>query len=587
MDDLLATRTRLRSKSTKLCNDLRSYREKDRKAQDSDQLALKLHHLEKLQNELQGVQVQLDKLDQADESIHLQNIEDELFLGSRLLVRLERAEEAQDKTEHGSFARNTDLNSSLKVKIQTFHGDVMKWSEFWELFAISVHDNPGFAKVQKFVVLKSHLAGAALRSIQGIPVTDAGYTDAVEALKERFEQDDVRRETLMKELLNMPSVRHNDLKGMRSLIDHLTAHTRALNTLGVYTDSFSSLLLPVVKDKMPEDWRLEWARRESSDFAEFLRFLNKEIRLRESARGGETREVTSDSLPSAPTAARRPNVRGQLEHPISSHRPGVVTWHSFGPSEPEQDEISDNESVVAGWGDAKARHVRLRCLGIGQGGQDCKGSPRIAEGRQDLVQCNISELEHSTGASVAGDASPETEPGRKSHTQPCEKQRREILEKVESEKLDLDVGQPRTDLTGRDCRTSPCLERDGCTSYNVSCDPDLDQSSQEPTPVTEFTEATKPTGRQDDTDVNHCLDPELGNKAANGDETRVESWTDLAVGSSLSLLSVRLVVPLPRTSSSSRVKPMTVGWAAWKRRLSGEVMKATGSGLRVEQVIAN
>ena len=76
MDDLLITRTRLRSKATKLCNDLRSYREGDRKAVDPDQLALKLHHVEKLQNELQDVQTQLDKLGQADDSSHSQTMED-------------------------------------------------------------------------------------------------------------------------------------------------------------------------------------------------------------------------------------------------------------------------------------------------------------------------------------------------------------------------------------------------------------------------------------------------------------------------------------------------------------------------------
>ena len=69
MDDLLATRTRLRSKATKLCNDLRSYREGDRNAIDQDQLALKLHHLQKLQKELQGVQDQLDKSDHADDTV--------------------------------------------------------------------------------------------------------------------------------------------------------------------------------------------------------------------------------------------------------------------------------------------------------------------------------------------------------------------------------------------------------------------------------------------------------------------------------------------------------------------------------------
>ena len=94
MDDLLSTRTRLRSKATKQCNDLRSCREGDQKALDVDQLALKLHHLEKLQHELQQVQDQLDKLGQPDDSSHSQNMEDEMFLGSRLLVRLEKAEHA-------------------------------------------------------------------------------------------------------------------------------------------------------------------------------------------------------------------------------------------------------------------------------------------------------------------------------------------------------------------------------------------------------------------------------------------------------------------------------------------------------------
>ena len=254
MDELLAFRTKLRTKATKLCNDLRSYRESDRKTLDQDQLALRIHHVGKLRAELKDVQDKLDKMDQVDETNHMQTMEDEVFLGSRLLARLERAEEAQGMTGPQSSTGNADIKSSLSVKLPTFHGDIMRWSEFWDLFVISVHDNPCYANIQKFVVLKSHLAGVALKSIQGIPISEDGYTQAVAALKERFELDDLRRETLLKELLNLPSVRHNDLKAMRSFIDHLSSHTRALSTLGVTAESFSSLLLPVAKEKLPEDW---------------------------------------------------------------------------------------------------------------------------------------------------------------------------------------------------------------------------------------------------------------------------------------------------------------------------------------------
>ncbi|KAF0309109.1 hypothetical protein FJT64_019710 [Amphibalanus amphitrite] len=158
MEELLAARSRLRTKATKACNDLRAYREGDRKALDQDQLALKLHHVEKIYAELQGLQVQLDKQGQADETNHVQTLEDEAFLGSRLLTRLEKAEEAQFRAESMKAAGSADLKSSLTVAIPTFDGDVMRWPEFWELFSIAVHDNQCYANVQRFVVLKSHLA---------------------------------------------------------------------------------------------------------------------------------------------------------------------------------------------------------------------------------------------------------------------------------------------------------------------------------------------------------------------------------------------------------------------------------------------
>ena len=411
MDDLLTTRTRLRSKATKLCNDLRSYREGDRKALDPDQLALKLHHVEKLQNELQGVQDQLDKLGQADDSSHSQTMEDEIFLGSRLLKRLERDEQAQVKPESQIPTAYTELKTALSLKIPTFQGDIMKWAEFWELYAIAVHNNPKFAEVQKFVVLKSHLAGVALKSIQGIPVTGDGYTQAVEALRERFELDEVRKETLLRELLNMPSVRHNDLKAMRSLIDHLSAHTRALTTLGVTTDSFSSLLLPVAKDKIPEDWRLEWARRESGNFPEFLEFLKREVRIRESAKG-VTAPTSSDAPPSAPsatsslTARREPRSESSKPH---QKPPRVVSCTACGRSHLSLDQCENFRKMQLDgrWEIAKTSMACFRCLGSGHRSRHCKGSLCANCGRQHHLLLHNPDSSHSGAHAPAYGLSPD------------------------------------------------------------------------------------------------------------------------------------------------------------------------------------
>ena len=165
---------------------------------DPDLLALKLHHVQRVQTELHSVLAELENMGQADDTGHMQTMEDEVFLGSRLLARLERAEEFKGRAEPPMTSGNTDLKTAIAVNIPTFHGDIMQWSEFWELFEISVHNNPDFADIQRFVVLKSHLAGVALKCIQGIPVSGGGYAEAVSALKERFERPDVCRETLMK-----------------------------------------------------------------------------------------------------------------------------------------------------------------------------------------------------------------------------------------------------------------------------------------------------------------------------------------------------------------------------------------------------
>ena len=189
----------------------------------------------------------------------------------------------------------------------------------------------------------------------------------------------------MKELLNMPSVRHNDLKGMRSLIDHLTAHTRALNTLGVSTDSFSSLLLPVVKDKLPEDWRLEWARRDSGDFAEFLQFLSREIRLRESARGA-TAPTASDAVLSAPSATSSLTARRETRSDNSKAHlnPTRMTCSACGQGHLNLEQCGKfrNMEVEGRWRVARNSMACFRCLGSGHRARHCKGKQCVQCGRQ-------------------------------------------------------------------------------------------------------------------------------------------------------------------------------------------------------------
>ena len=82
MEELVAARTRLRTKAIRFCKDLRTYRQEDRNSLDQDKLALKLHHVKKLLAVLMDTQTHLDILGQTDETSHIQTMEDEIFLSS-------------------------------------------------------------------------------------------------------------------------------------------------------------------------------------------------------------------------------------------------------------------------------------------------------------------------------------------------------------------------------------------------------------------------------------------------------------------------------------------------------------------------
>ena len=69
-------------------------------------------------------------------------------------------------------------------------------------------------------------------------------------------------------------------------------------SLGVSSDSFCSLLLPVLREKLPETWRLEWARQPADDFSAFLEFLQQEMLVRERAAGSTRSSTAASSRPS-------------------------------------------------------------------------------------------------------------------------------------------------------------------------------------------------------------------------------------------------------------------------------------------------
>ena len=141
-----------------------------------------------------------------------------------------------------------------KVILKRFDGSLIQWATFWDMFESSIHTNLELSDIDKFNYLHSLLEGSAADSISGLSLTASNYSEAIAILKRRFgnkQQVVIRRMDLLLELEPVFSMR--DLKKLRHLYDQVEGHVRNLRSLGVSSESYGSLLSPIVMKRLPQE----------------------------------------------------------------------------------------------------------------------------------------------------------------------------------------------------------------------------------------------------------------------------------------------------------------------------------------------
>ena len=97
----------------------------------------------------------------------------------------------------------------------------------------------------------------------------------------------------MDELIKLqPS--HNDRPAsLRYIYDRISVHVRGLASLGISTEQYGSLLIPVVMSKLPNEIRLEVARNSTEEIwkiEDLLQTIKKEVEARETSEHAKTSE---------------------------------------------------------------------------------------------------------------------------------------------------------------------------------------------------------------------------------------------------------------------------------------------------------
>ncbi|XP_070535309.1 uncharacterized protein [Ptychodera flava] len=137
-----------------------------------------------------------------------------------------------------------------KLALAKFSGDILKWQSFFDSFQAAVHNDPSLDNIQKFQYLRAQLSDEAARAIEGLSLTAANYSNAIELLVKRYGQPHMVKAAYMKALWELPRP-NGDLASLREFYDATETYIRGLQSLGKDESSYGDLLVPIIMEKLP------------------------------------------------------------------------------------------------------------------------------------------------------------------------------------------------------------------------------------------------------------------------------------------------------------------------------------------------
>ena len=333
-----------------------------------------------LLTQLQGASANLEQSNERVMNLLLEGSNDEEFAAevnsvqhyrdsvTRAEVIARRALKADPVLSASDCSVITTDNTKLpKLNLPTFSGDVLQWQSFFDSFTAAI-DTKRIAPVEKFSYLRGQLRGEASKAIEGLSLTNANYSEALEILKTRFGRKHMIVRAHVKCLLAMDKLPQCQPTTLRKFLNEIEIHIRGLKTLGVTADSYGCILMQIILSKLPNSVCLEWARREDYDATidEFVAFLRREI---------QSFELCSDTKSSNRNSSQATEPRFETASSLSATNRNacpVCDEQHYVASCPKLSAMS----VVERTAEAKKRRLCFNCLRGGHNVKMCRSASR-------------------------------------------------------------------------------------------------------------------------------------------------------------------------------------------------------------------
>lgn len=149
------------------------------------------------------------------------------------------------------------------IKIPEFSGGEEQWLAFWDIFNSLVHDRMDISNVIKFSTLRASLKDNAFKAIEGLPVTNANYSVAIQTLKEKYDNKDKLKRRLMSKLTHLvpPSHTIEDLNTFKLEYEKIILQ---MNTLNLDVEAMNPIFSSIICEKLSPETRKAIANKHNS-----------------------------------------------------------------------------------------------------------------------------------------------------------------------------------------------------------------------------------------------------------------------------------------------------------------------------------
>lgn len=203
-----------------------------------------------IQKEVNTLNAQVDEKAQLDLKSKIANQFDDII--DNLRTAYAEAIDASNKpaTQRVPTAAVTTASEPqhLKLKpleIAPFTNEILDFPRFIRLFESLYGRHPSLSNTEKFYYLQQSLQGEALALVNTFELSDTGYTNALQALKDRFQSPRILAATIAKELLSFVPAKKQSTDSLRTFLKVHQDHVSTLKSLPGIADLSDFLLLTI------------------------------------------------------------------------------------------------------------------------------------------------------------------------------------------------------------------------------------------------------------------------------------------------------------------------------------------------------